>query len=162
MAPSKGVGEGTCPGRQGGRVVAGSPRAHRAPAPKLAPIRTTEPGATERSVCTATKGPSCSQAGAAWLLTAALHLQGQGDDALRSFSPPSSQGWEAPTNGRGPTLLLSWARPPTPGPACHTLPPPPPLLSLASAVHILSVGVIPGCRHQHLGRWTQQVACCVG
>lgn len=32
------------------------------------------------------KGPSRSKAGAAWILAAAIHLRGQGDEALHSFS----------------------------------------------------------------------------
>lgn len=87
---------------------------------------------------------------------------GSGGEALPSFSPmplPPRAGKHQqmagclPCSSAGPGL-------PRAQPAPRSLPLPP--LSLVSGVHILPVGVIPGCRHQHSGRWTQKVACCVG
>lgn len=115
-----------------------------------------------RSVFSATKSPSCSQAGAAWILTAALHLQGQGvKPSLHSPQCPFPPGLGSTNKWQGACLAPQLGQASL-RPSLHPAPCPCPPLSLVSAVHVLPVGVIPGCRHQLSGRWTQKVACCVG
>lgn len=126
MAQGKGVGEGTCPGRQGRWVVAGSPgpagRLLRSWLPKLAPVCTTKLGATEGSVFSATKSPSCSQAGAAWILTAALHLQGQGvKPSLHSPQCPFPPGLGSTNKWQGACLAPQLGQASL-GPSLHPAP----------------------------------------
>lgn len=106
-----------------------------------APAPTAEPGA-RRDHFRCYKGPSRSKAGAAWILTAAIHLQGQGDEALHSFSatlPPRLGN----TDKAG--------RPASPGPAWPPLPPSCPWES--------SLACAPA---PHLGTWPWSSACRVG
>lgn len=110
------MGEGTCPGRQGRWVVAGSPRAHRAPAPKLHPHHRTRCPVPQRDQLSLLQRvlpvPRLEQPGFSLLL---FTCRARG--VKPSVHSPQPGGCQPCSSAR-------------PGPACHTpLSPPPPAVS---------------------------------
>lgn len=89
-------------------------------------------------VFAATKGPPCSKAGAAWILTAAVHLWGQGDEALHSLSTTLPHPGLGNTNKRQRALPPLSIHPGLPGAQLG------PQLSRASAVPTLPAEVVTG------------------